>query len=128
MKRPELTVTSTDATGNTTVISMAGELDLRTEHLIRDEVSALLDRGRVHLVFDLAGLTFCDSTGMGTFIDLARDARARHGWIRLAALSPSLRKSFQLLHLDQLLDLYATTDNALTDHGPATDVTLGSAH
>ncbi|MEU4560542.1 STAS domain-containing protein [Actinoplanes sp. NPDC023936] len=128
MNRPELTVTSTDATSNTTVISMVGELDLRTEHLVRDEVRALLDRGRTHLVFDLAGLTFCDSTGMGTFIDLARDARAHHGWIRLAALEPFVRESFQLLNLDQLLDLYATTDNALTDHGPNTDVPLGSAH
>ncbi|WP_229068767.1 STAS domain-containing protein [Actinoplanes sp. DH11] len=114
MNRSGLTVTSADVTADVTVINIVGELDIRTEELVRAQASALWDRGRAHLVFDMAGLTFCDSTGMGTFIDLAQGAREQHGWIRLAALKPFVLQSFHLLHLDQVLDLYDTTDNALT--------------
>ena len=77
-----------------------------------DEMRTGVSRKRVRVRLSPSG--FCDSTGMGMFIDLSRDARAHHGWIRLAALTPSVLKSFQTLNLDQVLDIRA----AVSHHEP----------
>ena len=119
MSQPDLSIVSIDVAGEITVLAIAGELDLRTQEPVRAQVDALLARGRIYLVFDLTAMTFCDSTGMGMFIDLDRAARSRNGWIRLAALTPFVLRSFHLLNLEQVFDLHDTTDNAITGRNGA---------
>jgi anti-sigma B factor antagonist len=41
-----------------------GELDLMTAGALENEVSGLLERGLAHVVVDLRGLSFLDSTGI----------------------------------------------------------------
>ncbi|MBG0562472.1 STAS domain-containing protein [Actinoplanes aureus] len=118
MSQPYLSVTSADVTADITVLTVAGELDIRTEQRVRAEVSALLNRGRTHLVFDLGAMTFCDSTGIGMFIDVHRTVRAHNGRLRLASLKPFVLQCFRQLSLEQILDLYDTCDDAVTGHGP----------
>ena len=60
------------------VLALDGELDLATvERLAATVKLALAEEMPRHLIIDLAGLTFCDSTGIGGFVtahEAARDA------------------------------------------------------
>jgi anti-sigma B factor antagonist len=68
----ELDVTvTTDARG--TAIVVAGEIDVATAPRLRAFVDGVLDLGRPgDLVLDLSGVTFMDSTGLGTLMSAAR--------------------------------------------------------
>lgn len=53
-------------------VALSGELDLASVGRIEPVLLALALDGRLDLVLDLAGLTFCDSTGAALFIRLHR--------------------------------------------------------
>ena len=49
-----------------TVVSLAGDLDISTADLLAKTVNEELRHTPGRIVLDLAGLTFCDSLGLGT--------------------------------------------------------------
>jgi len=110
-----LTVSSADVGSRIAVLTVAGELDFSTEHVLRLEAATRQQRGRHLLVLDLTRLTFCDSTGMGLFIDVRRATRERGGWLRLVGVQPRIHEMFRTFALDRLLELYDSTDAALGD-------------
>ena len=63
----------TEQRGDVVVVSIAGELDMATAPQLLDQITDLIDRGRCSIVFDLANLSFCDSTGLSVFV------RAKNG-------------------------------------------------
>jgi anti-sigma B factor antagonist len=50
------------------VLSLSGEIDYETAQELRTAVSSVLDGNIDTLVVDLAGVTFLDSTGIGTLV------------------------------------------------------------
>jgi anti-sigma B factor antagonist len=65
-----------DETGR---LTLSGELDLATVPRVQEAVDEVLARGARHLVVDLGGLGFVDSSGLRLFIVLDRRAAA-DGW------------------------------------------------
>src|SRR3954451_2007385 len=57
----------------------AGDVDLDTAGLIRAHVDELVSAGFDHVLVDLRGATFLDSTGLRLVIDLHTRSRA-DGW------------------------------------------------
>jgi anti-sigma B factor antagonist len=73
---PELVLKTRLADGDTTIVSMAGELDFAT----RDDLSGLLasieDIGTKTLVLDMRELSFIDSAGLHVLVGAHRRAMA----------------------------------------------------
>jgi anti-anti-sigma factor len=72
-----------DRGGDETVLVVAGELDLSTTDQLADAVRSELRYPATRLVLDLAGMTFCDSIGLGTLIVLSRAARNQNTFLQL---------------------------------------------
>jgi anti-anti-sigma factor len=51
--------------GVCTIVEVVGELDLRTVPRLRERLKDLVANGNYHLVVDLEGVDFLDSTGLG---------------------------------------------------------------
>jgi anti-sigma B factor antagonist len=63
------------ADGDELVARVSGELDLSARPYVTETVAAKLrDGGIERLVVDLAGVTFCDSSGLGALLDIRRAA------------------------------------------------------
>ena len=76
---------------------LAGDLDLATVDVLDRTVEQAITADQLrHLVIDLDGVTFCDSTGVGALIK-ARDAAAGRG-ITVRTINPrgSTRRVMQL--------------------------------
>ncbi len=72
-----------------TVVTVRGELDMSTADQLSDTVNAELQKGTAgRVVIDLAGLTFCDSLGLGTLVVLSRTARVQQTFLVLRNPSP----------------------------------------
>jgi anti-sigma B factor antagonist len=65
--------------GETGRLTLSGELDIATLPRVQEAVDELLARAVRHLVIDLGGLDFVDSSGLRLFVVLDRRA-AVEGW------------------------------------------------
>ncbi len=87
---------------DTVTIAPVGEVDLATAPLIADHLQALAGDGLRHLVLDLEGVTFMDSSGVALLIGVWRRA-AEEGWNLTIAHTPPVVSS--LLTTCGLLDV-----------------------
>lgn len=114
---PSLKVTRLSADADASVLAVAGEIDRDTIHFLHDAAEEAIALGSHRLVLDLTGVTFCDSSGLSTFVELHRRTTTLGGWTRLAGLSGDLHGILRVTNLDRLLPIYDTVEQALTEPG-----------
>jgi anti-sigma B factor antagonist len=105
---------STVQHGDTVVVTVAGELDMGTAPQLQDQITDLLDKGRSRLVFDLAELSFCDSTGLSVFVRAKNSCDEAGGIFRLAAPQRGVLRILEVSGLVEVLETYPTVDEART--------------
>lgn len=91
--------------GTETVVRVVGEIDLATAPLLQQSLWSLLDEGIQELVVDLAGVSFMDSTGLGTLARTHIRAEEKGGRMVLQSTPPTVRKVLGFSGLDQVLIL-----------------------
>jgi anti-sigma B factor antagonist len=96
--------------GDHDILAPIGELDLSSYVLLRDRISGLLDRGRLHLVVDLSGTSFLDSTALRALIGGRRRAYALGGSFAVICENPQLLKLFALTRLDTVFGVLPTLE------------------
>ncbi len=102
------------------VVAAAGEIDWASAPILREHLAGAMLAGVPHVVLDLAGVTFIDSSGLSVVIRADHQARARQGWLRLVTPPAQAYKVLRMTHLDEALEIYATRDAALTGTQPDT--------
>jgi anti-sigma B factor antagonist len=102
MNRAELRV-SVARTGEETVIAVAGQLDLSTVDALSDAVTAELRDSPGRLILDFAGLTFCDSRGLGTLVVLQRAARTQRTYLAVRNPSPFFSRMLDVTGMGPIL-------------------------
>ncbi|HEX7745822.1 MAG TPA: anti-sigma factor antagonist [Micromonosporaceae bacterium] len=111
----------TEQRGDVVVVSIAGELDMATAPQLQDQITDLIDRGRCRIVFDLANLSFCDSTGLSVFVRAKNGCDDSGGVVRLAAPQRGVLRILEVSGLVEVLQTYPTVDEAVAaDPSPAT--------
>jgi anti-sigma B factor antagonist len=94
------------------VLAVTGELDVATAPQLRQEAVRLTTAGHVHLVIDLSGVDFLDSTGLGVIVGVLKRARTHGGELAVAGAENHVRKVFEITRLSDVLPMYATVDEA----------------
>jgi anti-anti-sigma factor len=100
-----LTIT-TRATANGPVIALAGGLDCDSAPAVHRVLAALTLEPGQQLILDLGGVTFCDSTGISTFIAARNLTRAAHAALVLTAVPDRVQYIFSIVGLDQVLTVH----------------------
>ena len=96
------------------IVTITGRLMLGTPNeQLETLVSALLAEGRRKFVFDLAGMTRIDSTGIGRFIYCYNKIQENGGKLALACGAGYLRDGFRVSRLDTVLRFYPDVETAL---------------
>jgi len=83
------------------VISVTGELDIATAEQAYAYISDVIDLWPAPISVDLAGLSFCDASGLGALARVARHARQAGRQLRLISVRPSLVKIMRITGLDR---------------------------
>jgi anti-sigma B factor antagonist len=111
----ELIVT-TSVTPLGSVLAVAGDMDHTSTEQFRTAVDAVaLQPGRP-LFIDLAGLTFCDSTGITALIAAHNHAQTQGADIVLTAVPDSTLRMLQFVGLDQFFRIQATPGDDARSH------------
>ncbi|MFJ8197138.1 STAS domain-containing protein [Streptomyces sp. NPDC096152] len=107
----QLTVhTRTTAAGP--VMELTGELDYNSCSQVRELLPALTLQAGQQLVIDLAGITFCDSSGLTALLAARNHALAVQAGIALAAVPGHLIRVFSIVGLDQVFPAHPTAQAA----------------
>jgi anti-sigma B factor antagonist len=91
-----------------TVVSLAGDLDISTADLLAKTVNEELRHAPGRIVLDLAGLTFCDSLGLGTLVVLSRTARNQQTYLLLRNPSDFFTRMLDVTGVRQGLNVAET--------------------
>jgi anti-sigma B factor antagonist len=104
---------STTADDGTTILRVAGEIDMSNSDKLRKQFMEALDTGTKSLVLDLSEVTFFASSGIAALAH-AREYGKQSGDrpVHVVA-SRSVRRSLEATAMDRLLPLHATLDEAL---------------
>ncbi len=89
--------------GPYTVVAVVGELDAATAPVLRDAVLGLLNRGVDDLVLDLRGVTFVDSTGVGSLLRIHHRQGLVGGTVHFVADQPSVLRVLEVMQLTRRL-------------------------
>ena len=89
------------------VITLSGRLMLgRESEQVTALVTRLLEQGILAIIFDIAGLTRVDSTGIGRFITSYNRIEEAGAQMAIVAATPHLRDCFHATQLDRIFTFY----------------------
>jgi anti-sigma B factor antagonist len=83
------------------VVSVTGELDIATAEQAYAYISDVIDGWPAPVSVDLAGVTFCDASGLGALARVARHARQAGRPLKLISARRSLVKIMRITGLDR---------------------------
>jgi anti-anti-sigma factor len=115
--------------GSEYVIAVTGELDYGTAQQLRAALMTALAAAPGVIVIDLAGVTFLDSTGIGTLVVASRICADMEIELRVHAANPFVARLFHVVGVADLLGIPAPA--GLTPQRaprPRADVTPQLAH
>jgi anti-sigma B factor antagonist len=99
-----------------TVLAPSGRLDVVGAPALKEAIGdAVKDNGQPRLVIDMEGVSFVDSTGLGSVIAALKQVRSSKGDLRLAAPNQQVRVVLELTTLDRVFTYYPSVEDALTD-------------
>jgi anti-sigma B factor antagonist len=102
-----------DTIGDVVIVSMlVEELDASNVDEFKRGMLPVLE-AHTKLVFDLHGLRFTDSSGLGAFLSCLRHVNARGGDVKLCGLSPQVHAVFELVRLHRIFNIYSTPEEAV---------------
>ena len=103
-----------DLSPGVAVITLAGKLMLGNESAeIETLVPSLLDQGKRDIIFDVAGVSRVDSTGIGRFIFSYNKIQQAGGRMAIVGASQLLRECFHATRLDQVFKFYEDVAGAV---------------
>ncbi|MBV9869893.1 MAG: STAS domain-containing protein [Frankiaceae bacterium] len=104
---------STRTEGDRTVIAVGGEIDVYTAPKLREHLIDLVSGGSYHLIVDIEGVDFLDSTGLGVLVGGLKRVRHHEGSLQLVCTQDRILKIFRITGLTKVFPIYATVDEAL---------------
>src|SRR5438270_14026278 len=95
------------------VITVAGQMMMGPEsEQITTLVNDLLGQAKRTIIFNIAGITKIDSTGMGRFISSYNQVAAAGGEMRMAGAPRFVFQAFHVCRLDTVFRFYPSVDEA----------------
>jgi len=96
------------------ILEMNGRIVLGNDaKAIEWKVDELLKEGCKNLIFDLAGVTVLDSTGVGILVMCYARMRKTGGTLHIAGAQGMVEHTLRMTNVDRLLQLYPTVAAAL---------------
>ena len=95
----------------TLYIQLEGEIDHHNAQGLREKIDQAFEPTDCRqIVFDLAAVSFMDSSGIGMIIGRYKNANKRGGSVSVVGMNAEVSKIFQISGLAKIIDSYATLE------------------
>ena len=99
------------------VVAVRGEIDLLTAPALRGLVTALMDRGHLHLVLDLTELDFMDAQGLGVLDPVRARLQSTTGSLTIRSPSAVVLRLLDLAAMTELVERWPVRAEVTPDLG-----------
>jgi len=100
----------TVSTDGPAVVTVQGEVDMVTAPEFRTLLLQSAAESAGPLLLDLSGVTYMDSSGVGTMVYLKREIERRGRQLVLVGLPPRVRGVLEITHLDRFFTIVGSLD------------------
>ncbi len=94
------------------VLSLHGDIDLNSAAQLLDAATRVIDADGAVLVLDLAGVEFCDSSGLSALVRLRNRVQPLGGRIDLAGPTPIVQRVLEVSGLTEIFGTFPTVEAA----------------
>ena len=98
-----------------TILELAGEIDINTSPGVRRSFDQLIKEGKNKILLNFAQVTYIDSSGLATLVEMLQRLKRLNGLMRLANLSEKVRGLFEITKLDKIFSIFSNQEEALKD-------------
>ena len=113
MSRDALAIEHEQASPGTTVVVVSGDVTFANAEPFGRSLFAALSAGARHVVVDLSGVGFMDSSGLAALLAASRAARADSARISLVQRPAAPLNVLRFKGIERLVSLHASRDEAL---------------
>lgn len=99
--------------GPVTVVDASGDIDALSAPVLQERLEMHVAAGQRHLVVDLSGVGFMDSTGLGVLVRALRLARVHHGSLSIVGVGERVRRIMAITGLDDVFDVESSRGEAI---------------
>lgn len=94
------------------VIHVAGEVDLRTSPRLRVQLLEAAGKAQGPFLVDLSGVSYMDSSGVGTMVFVKRELERGGRRLVLIGLQSRVRSVLEITHLDKFFTIVPSINEA----------------
>jgi anti-anti-sigma factor len=105
VERPELSISVRNEPSEA-VVTLVGEIDMSTAPKLSSTITELFTDAPPRVVLDMAGVTFCDSQGLGTLVVLSRKATMAQSCLVLTKVGDFLLRVLDITGLRPALMIH----------------------
>ena len=95
------------------VLDVVGEIDVYTAPQFREAVNQILEGGQKHLVINMAGVTYMDSSGFGTLLSATKRLRPSGGTVNLVKCTAAIDRILRITRLDAIFSVFDSVEDAM---------------
>jgi stage II sporulation protein AA (anti-sigma F factor antagonist) len=104
--------------GEVLIVKVYGEFDLHGADDARRDIDGFIKAREVkHVVFDLAQLTFIDSSGLGVILGRYRKVSENGGRVAITGVPPAIHRVMEIAGLTRLMPFFPDCSSALREIG-----------
>lgn len=97
------------------VCYVEGEIDINTSPDIKKNFEKIIDKKTPRVVINFSKVTYVDSSGLATLVEILKGMRSYGGKMRLSNLSPKIKSLFEITKLEKLFDIIADEAEAISN-------------
>lgn len=98
-----------------TVCHIDGEIDINSSPAIKKSFDKLISQKTPKIVINLSKVTYVDSSGLATLVEILKNMRSYNGRMRLACMSPKIKSLFEITKLEKLFEILADEEAAIAN-------------
>ena len=99
---------------NLTVCHIDGEIDINSSPGIKKAFDKLIAKKEPKVVVNFSKVSYVDSSGLATLVEVLKNMRQYGGRLRLTNLSPKIKSLFEITKLEKLFDIVAEEEEAVS--------------
>lgn len=87
------------------MVRVSGEVDMNTSPKLREILNSAAAQGMKQVTIELSGVSYMDSSGIATLVEMLQHMLARKGRLILKAMKPEVKSVFEIAHLTEVFEI-----------------------
>lgn len=100
--------------GGLTVCYVEGEIDINTSPAIKKSFDNLIGSKTPKIVINLSKVSYVDSSGLATLVEILKNMRSYGGRLRLSNMPPKIKGLFEITKLEKLFEIIVDEKEAIS--------------